>query len=116
MEGAKFFQKWKNPSNRIWVKRHKCAAAQGRSRNSSGNIIKEVIGKCQASWRVLLKKTEARSLFEGAGVQFPEVSIQGGLIRSIFDAGFPVKIWAVEVEMAMDKRECVQRKLDMYKA
>lgn len=42
--------------------------------------------------------------------------MQDGLIRSIYDAGFPVKIWAVEVEMAMDKRECVQRKLDMYKA
>jgi hypothetical protein len=26
------------------------------------------------------------------------------------------KVWAFEVEMDMDKRECVQRKLDMYKA
>lgn len=41
-------------------------------------------------------KTEARSLFEGAGVQFPEVSIQDGLIHSIFDAGSPVKAQFME--------------------
>ena len=36
------------------------------------------------------KKSEARSLFSGSGVQFPGVDIQDGLIHSIFDAGSPV--------------------------
>ena len=36
------------------------------------------------------KKTEARNLFEGAGVQFSGSSIQDGLIHSIHDAGSPV--------------------------
>ena len=36
------------------------------------------------------KKSEARSLFSGSGVQFPGVDIQDGLIHSICDAGFHV--------------------------
>ena len=36
------------------------------------------------------KKTEARDLFESAGVQFTGGSMQDGLIHSIFDAGSPV--------------------------
>lgn len=36
------------------------------------------------------KKTEARDLFEGAGVQFSGSSIQDGLVHSIFDVGSPV--------------------------
>lgn len=35
-------------------------------------------------------KTEARSLYEGAGLQLPGSSIQDGLIHSIFDAGADV--------------------------
>ena len=35
-------------------------------------------------------KTEARSLYEGAGLQLPGSSIQDGLIHSIFDAGSDV--------------------------
>ena len=42
------------------------------------------------------KKTEARDLFESAGVQFPGVDIQDGLIHSIFDAGSPVNRKFVE--------------------
>ena len=37
------------------------------------------------------KKSEARSLFDGSGVQFPGSAIQDGLIHSIFDAGAKVK-------------------------
>lgn len=36
------------------------------------------------------KKSEARSLFESAGVQFPGGSMQDGLIHSIYDAGSTV--------------------------
>lgn len=42
------------------------------------------------------KKSEARSLFSGSGVQFPGVDIQDGLIHSIFDAGSPVNRKFVE--------------------
>ena len=42
------------------------------------------------------KKSEARSLFESAGVQFPGGSMQDGLIHSIFDAGSPVNRKFVE--------------------
>lgn len=38
----------------------------------------------------LLKKSEARSLFDGSGVQFPGTAVQDGLIHSIFDAGAKV--------------------------
>ena len=34
-----------------------------------------------------INKTEAQNLYAGAGVQFPGGSLQGGLNRSIFDAG-----------------------------
>lgn len=36
------------------------------------------------------KKSEARSLFDASGVQFPGVSMQDGLIHSIYDAGSTV--------------------------
>ena len=36
-------------------------------------------------------KSEARSLFVNAGVQFPGGAMQDGLNHSIFDAGSPVK-------------------------
>lgn len=42
------------------------------------------------------KKTEARDLFEGAGVQFSGSSIQDGLVHSIYDAGSPVNVKFME--------------------
>ena len=36
------------------------------------------------------KKSEARSLYARAGVQFPGGSMQDGLIYTIYDAGFHV--------------------------
>ncbi len=52
------------------------------------------------------KKSEARSLFSGAGLQLPGSSVQDGLIHSIFDAGSDVnsKMFSSQTETRQFKR------------
>lgn len=67
------------------------SSAYGRE-NAITKLLTEAIQKENAGETgvYFLKKSEARSLFDGSGVQFPGSAIQDGLIHSIFDAGAKV--------------------------
>lgn len=67
------------------------SSAYGRE-NTVTKLLTEAIQKENAGETgvYFLKKSEARSLFDESGVQFPGVAIQDGLIHSIFDAGAKV--------------------------
>ena len=65
-----------------------------RKDNAVRKLLTEAIDKEKAGSKAVgvyyINKTEARDLYEGAGVQFPGRSMKGGLMHSIFDAGSPV--------------------------
>ena len=77
--------------NKIAVDSNRVTSVQGRS-NAVTKLLTDAIEKENAGLPGVyyINKTEARSLYDRAGVQFPGGHLQDGLIHSIFDAGAPV--------------------------
>lgn len=81
----------KGQSNYAEIDSNRVTSVQGRD-NAITKLLTEAIQKENAGQPSVyyINKTEARSLFGKAGVQFPGRPLQDGLIHSIFDAGSPV--------------------------
>ena len=77
--------------NKIEIASNRVTSVQGR-KNAVTKLLAEAIQKENAGQPSVyyIHKTEARSLYDRAGVQFPGALLQDGLIHSIFDAGSPV--------------------------